>query len=60
MTLRKRKDKDKLDRTLWRTSFGRGCGRIVRQTTESVNESMHEKSYKTTFPAIENTDTLIS
>jgi hypothetical protein len=23
-----------LDRTLWRTRFGRGYGRVVRQTTE--------------------------
>jgi hypothetical protein len=23
-----------LDRTLWRTRFGRGCGPVVRQTTE--------------------------
>jgi len=23
-----------LDRTLWRTGFGRGCGPVVRQTTE--------------------------
>jgi len=23
-----------LDRTLWRTGFGRGCGPIVRQNTE--------------------------
>jgi len=21
-----------LDRTLWRTRFGRGCGRVVRET----------------------------
>ena len=23
-----------LDRTLWRTDFGRGCGPVTRQTTE--------------------------
>jgi hypothetical protein len=23
-----------LDRTLWRTRFGRGCGPVVRQTAE--------------------------
>jgi hypothetical protein len=23
-----------LDRTLWRTGFGRGCGPVVRQTAE--------------------------
>jgi hypothetical protein len=23
-----------LDRTVWRTRFGRGCGPVVRQTTE--------------------------
>ena len=23
-----------LDRTVWRTRFGRGCGRVVRQSTE--------------------------
>jgi len=23
-----------VDRTLWRTRFGRGCGPVVRQTTE--------------------------
>jgi hypothetical protein len=23
-----------LDHTLWRTGFGRGCGPVVRQTTE--------------------------
>jgi hypothetical protein len=27
-----------LDRTLWRTRFGRGCGPVVRQTTECMNE----------------------
>jgi hypothetical protein len=27
-----------LDRTLWRTGFGRGCGPVVRQTTELMNE----------------------
>jgi hypothetical protein len=27
-----------LDRTLWRTRFGRGYGSVVRQTTERMNE----------------------
>jgi hypothetical protein len=27
-----------LDRTLWRTRFGRGYGPVVRQTTERMNE----------------------
>ena len=27
-----------LDRTLWRSRFGRGCGPVVRQTTEWMNE----------------------
>jgi hypothetical protein len=26
-----------LDRTLWRTRFGRGCGPVVRQVTEWMN-----------------------
>jgi hypothetical protein len=29
-----------LDRTLWRTRFGRGYGHVVRQTTEWMNEWM--------------------
>jgi hypothetical protein len=29
-----------LDRILWRTSFGRGCGPVVRQTAEWMNEWM--------------------
>jgi hypothetical protein len=28
-----------LDRTVWRTRFGRGCGPVVRQTTEWVNDN---------------------
>jgi hypothetical protein len=28
---------ESLDRTLWRTSFGRGYGPVVRQTTEWMN-----------------------
>jgi len=31
-----------LDRTLWRTRFGRGCGPVVRQTTVWMNEWMNE------------------
>ena len=27
-----------LDRTVWRPGFGRGCGRVVRQATEWMNE----------------------
>jgi hypothetical protein len=27
-----------LDRTLWRTRFGRGYGPVVKQTTEWMNE----------------------
>ena len=27
-------EEEALDRTLWRTRFGRGCGRVVRQTTK--------------------------
>jgi hypothetical protein len=27
-----------LDRTVWRTRFGRGLGPIVRQTTKWMNE----------------------
>jgi hypothetical protein len=27
-----------LDSTLWRTRFGRGCGPVVRETTEGMNE----------------------
>jgi hypothetical protein len=30
-----------LDRSLWRTRFGRGYGPVVRQTTECLNECMH-------------------
>jgi hypothetical protein len=31
-----------LDLTLWRTRFGRGCGPVIRQTTEWMNEWMNE------------------
>jgi hypothetical protein len=31
-----------LDRTLWRTCFGRGYGPVVRQTTVWMNEWMNE------------------
>ena len=31
-----------LDRTLWTTRFGRGCGPVVRKTTEWMNEWMNE------------------
>jgi hypothetical protein len=31
-----------LDRTLWRTRFGRGYGPVVRQTTESMNSKMQQ------------------
>jgi hypothetical protein len=27
-------NEEALDRTLWRTRFGRGCGPVVRQTTD--------------------------
>ena len=27
-------EKEALERTLWRTRFGRGCGPVPRQTTE--------------------------
>ena len=42
MTLRKREDTGKmkeeaLDRTMWRTGFGRGCAPDVTQTTELIN-----------------------
>jgi hypothetical protein len=30
--------KEALDRTLWRSRFGRGYGPVVRQTTERMNE----------------------
>jgi hypothetical protein len=38
-----------LDRSLWRTRFGRGYGLVVRQTTERMNDvdgasSAHETS----------------
>jgi len=33
-----------LDRTLWRTRCGRGCGALVRQTTEWLNGLMHIKT----------------
>ena len=26
-----------LDHTVWRTGFGRGCGPVIRQATESIN-----------------------
>jgi hypothetical protein len=29
-----------LDSTLWRTRFGRGCGYVLRETTEWINESI--------------------
>jgi hypothetical protein len=31
-------NEEALDRTLWRTAFGRGCGPVVMQTTELMNE----------------------
>jgi hypothetical protein len=33
-----------LGRTLWRTGFGRGCGPVVRHTTD--NETFHEIQLK--------------
>jgi nuclear transport factor 2 (NTF2) superfamily protein len=32
-----------LDRTLWRTRFGRGYGPVVRQTTEWMNDNKQWK-----------------
>jgi len=40
MALRKLKE-EALDRTRWRTRFGRGYGPIVRQTMEWMNEWMN-------------------
>jgi len=49
-----------LDRALWRTGFGRGCGPTVRQTAELMNDrssaswrndtqcSVHVSSYRRT------------
>ena len=34
-----------LDRTMWRTGFGRDCGPVVRQTEGWVNVSMSCKIY---------------
>ena len=31
-------EKEILDPTLWGTRFGRGCGLVVRQTTERINK----------------------
>jgi len=41
MTLRKGEERwklkeDALYRILWRTRFGRGCGRVIRQTTKLI------------------------
>jgi hypothetical protein len=36
-----------LDRTLWRTRFGRGYGPVVRQTTEWMNVSLYERYFGT-------------
>jgi endonuclease III-like uncharacterized protein len=33
-----------LDRTLWRTSFGRCCGAVVIQTTDWLNVQIHIKT----------------
>jgi hypothetical protein len=51
-----------LDRTLWRTRFGRGYGPVVRQTIEIVlknshkircsNNSYHTTSRRTNFAAV--------
>jgi hypothetical protein len=41
-----------LDRTLWRTRFGRGYGPVVRQTTEWMNEwilSLKNSTHEHTF-----------
>ena len=34
-----------LDNTLWRTRFGRGCGSVVRQTADRMNEWMNEPKH---------------
>jgi hypothetical protein len=34
-----------LDRTVWRTRFGRGYGSVVRQTTELLNENTRKMQY---------------
>jgi hypothetical protein len=30
-------EEEALDRTVWRTRFGRGCGPVVRQNTKLIN-----------------------
>jgi hypothetical protein len=35
-------EEEALDSTMWRTRFGRGCGLVIRQTTECVNERMNK------------------
>jgi phenylalanyl-tRNA synthetase alpha subunit len=35
-----------LERTLWRTRFGRGHGHVVRQTVEWVNDWMNDLEYQ--------------
>ena len=35
-------EEEALDYTVWRTRFGRGCGHVIRQTTECVNERMNK------------------
>jgi hypothetical protein len=39
-----------LDRTQWRTRFGKGCGPVVRQTTEWMNE--HSRRAKILFTSL--------
>jgi hypothetical protein len=42
----------KLDRTLWRTDFGRGYRPVLRQTTEWMNEWMNEWMEYTLKPKV--------
>jgi hypothetical protein len=37
--------KEALDRTVWRTRFGRGYGPVVRQTAECMNERGSTRSH---------------
>jgi hypothetical protein len=35
--------KEALDRTLWRTGFGKGYGPVIRQTTKLINVLIFER-----------------
>jgi len=43
-----------LDGTMWLTHFGRGCGSVLRQTTEWMNEWLQSKPFSTLYTYVIN------